>query len=437
MSKYIKSSFWMVVVSMIVFIIIGVLLQLKDTVLDRPSDELEAVYTTTEYDKVKIEFLSDMMGFKKAKEFETTEPKIVGYIDSTLKASLIPIEEDDLDNNHTNQYRIELSNEIGGYSCVLYYDTLYDQAYLVKDGGLYEMQIDFARYIDSFLENTNITAHIEDIDVVTLFKAYGWTVDYQINTIKDKLSDINVLSEFNPNSYYFAYNNELSKDIGLDMSGYSNATNINIEIYRIREGLPQEFYPIQDCRGIVVKNGGKIIGTFLSAGRHSTFNACSLKGNSFETVTGKTLYEWFAHKVKVNATEERLSQLEPEQIINEYFIALNNKDEKVGAYCISKKTLLGNLTSNMLDEQLFNEVIGLPLTDAKIGAKSTFDNLKSAKLLKVEQIKEPRENNKIYLVTVDLQYNKDFSISSGAQPWECHMVYESPQTGWKIEEFGH
>lgn len=220
-------------------------IQLEEIISDSHSSTPEATYTT-EYDIVKIEFISDMKGFKSTDEFESSDSKIVGYIDSMLRTSQTPAKQDDLDNNHTSQYKIELSNEIGGYSCGLYYDTLYDNAYLVKDGGLYEIGTDFARYIDSFLENTNIKVHIEDVDAVKLFKTYGWTLDYQINTIKDKLDDINVLSSFNPNTYYFAYNNEFSKNIGLDMSGYSNTTNINIEIYRIHESMPQEFYPIQD-----------------------------------------------------------------------------------------------------------------------------------------------------------------------------------------------
>ena len=396
----------------------------------------EVVYST-EYDRVKITFFSDMIGFRSAVEFETTDSKIVAYIDSTLKSSMISAQEDDLDNNHTNQYTIKLSNRIGGYSCRLYYDTLYKKAYIVKDGGLYETGTDFARYIDSFLENTEIAIHIDDTDAVALFKGYGWTLDYQISAMENKLNNISVLSGFNPNAYYFAYNNELSKDIDLDMSGYSNSANIDVKIYRIHESMPQEFYPIQDCRGIVVKNGGKIIGAFISAGRHSTFNACSLKRNNFEKVTGLTLNEWFSQMIKADSTDERLSKLEPEQVIEEYFVSLDKKDAKTAGYCISKKALLGNLASNMLNKELFNEKIGLPLTGAGIGAESSFDNLKSAKLLKAELIDESDKNTKTFRVTVDLQYNEELTVNSGEQYWDCRMVYESPQTGWKIEGFGH
>lgn len=141
--------------------------------------------------------------------------------------------------------------------------------------------------------------------------------------------------------------------------------------------------------------------------------------------------------ISADSTEKRLSKLEPEQVIEEYFMALDNKDAKTAAYCISKKNLLGNLTSNILDDKLFNEKVGLPLTDAEIRAKSSFDNLKSTRLLKVELIDQSDKNTKTFRTTVDLQYNKELSIGNGVQSWDCYMVYESPQTGWKIEDFGH
>ncbi len=444
--NYKKPRFWVMTTSFIIIIVVGIALvtnlkkgntiQRDDNLMGSSSDTPERQYRT-EYNKVKIHFLSGVMEFMSTNEFETNDFRTVAYINSTLKASMTPAQEDDLNNNHTNQYMIELSNDIGGYSCGLYHDTLYDKAYVVKDGGIYEVGIDFARYINSFMENANIDFHIDDADAVALFQTYGWTIDYQISSMKRKFNNIKVLTGFNPSAYYFAYNNELSKDIGLDMSGYSNATDIDIKIYRVHESMPREFYPIQDCRGIVVKNGDKIIGAFISAGRHSTFNACSLKGNSFEKVTDLTLNEWFSKMIKVDSTEERLAKLEPEQVIAEYFMSIDKKDAKASEYCISKKALLGNLTSNMLNEELYNEGIGLPLTEVDIGAKSNFDNLKSAKLFKTKLIDEPDKNTKVLRVTVDLQYNNEVTISSGQQDWDCQMVYESPQTGWKIEGFGH
>lgn len=91
----------------------------------------------------------------------------------------------------------------------------------------------------------------------------------------------------------------------------------------------------------------------------------------------------------------------------------------------------------MQNSELFNDNVILPLTGADIGEVSSLKNLKSAKLLKTELVDEPDEYTKIYRVTVDLQYRNDFINSSGQQQWDCLMVYESPQTGWKIEAFGH
>jgi len=91
----------------------------------------------------------------------------------------------------------------------------------------------------------------------------------------------------------------------------------------------------------------------------------------------------------------------------------------------------------MENSELFNESLVLPLAGGGIGAKSNFDNLKSAKLLKVELIEEPDKYTKIFRVTVDLKYKKEVILSNGKQDWDCHMIYETPQTGWRIEGFGH
>lgn len=383
------------------------------------------------YDRVKITFLSGINGIESADEFDTTASKIVTYINSTIRNKQLTEKVVDLNKNYINEYTIELSNDIGGSSYVLYYDTLYNKAYIEGDGGLSETNTDFARYVDSLLENTDIKIEIDDTEAAALFKKYGWALDYQISAMNNKLNNLTVLTGFNPNAYYFAYNNVLSMDIGLDLSGYSNSANVDVNIYRINECMPQEFYPIQNCRGIVVKDNGKIIGAFISAGRHSVFNACSLKGNSFEKVTGHTLDEWLVKRVQGDTIDEKLSKLEPEQIIKEYFTALNEKDAQTAKGCISKKTLLGNLTSNMPNDELFNEGYSLLLTD------SDFSNLKSAKIIEAKLINETDKKTKTFRITVDLQYDKVISIDSGEQPWDCIMVYESPQTGWKIEGFGH
>jgi hypothetical protein len=207
--RYRKPGFWVSVAAIVLVAVVSLSLIISRQVEEMPesskeegeSSALQEAAYVSEYTDVTIEFLSENKGFKSANKFETTHSKPVAYIDSTIKASMSSAQKVDLNNNDTNQYTIKLSNEIGGYSCGLYYDTLSDKAYIVKDGGLFETETDFARYIDSLFENTQINFTINDDDAKRLFQSYGWTLDYQINSMKSKLGDINVLSAFQANTY--------------------------------------------------------------------------------------------------------------------------------------------------------------------------------------------------------------------------------------------
>ncbi len=129
------------------------------------------------YDGARITFRSEMMGFRSTNAYEITDPKTVEYIFTSLQGSKVTSDTPELNNNNINRYQIELWNNIGSESSMLYYYTLYDKAYLVRNGGLWEIDVDFARYIDAFLENTNITYLSDNNDAFALFKSYGWTLD--------------------------------------------------------------------------------------------------------------------------------------------------------------------------------------------------------------------------------------------------------------------
>lgn len=436
-------SYKKVLVSLIIIIVILLIKQsydFKEINKNTPNSEPKInakqsdILYTTEYDEVEIEFLSDMIGFKEVTKFISKDLKIIDFIDSKVNKDINSVKAENLNNNHTNKYKIKLSNDSSGYSFKLYYDTLYDKAYIEKDSDLFEIETNFARYIDSLLENTNI-----DDDALELFDRYNWTLDYKIDSKRYKLGDIKSLDTFKEKEYYFAYNNELSKDIGLDLSMYSKERDINVDvdIYKIYESMPEKFEPIKDARAIVVKNDGEIISAFISSGRHSIFNACSLKGNTFEDITEQTVDEWLNDIIVSNYIEKELSKFSPEQIIERYFTCLDKKDADAAINYISKKTMLGNITSNMPNRKLFNEHISLPLTDTDINDNNNFSNLKSAKLLDANLISEIDSKNIVFRVKVDLEYKNEFTINSGEQIWDCKMIYEFPQTGWKIEEFGH
>lgn len=427
--SYKKPALWVSIAAILVVAALTFFLVVDKEKESNVDNVAQTVYTTS-YDSVSISDLSDMMGFKTTNSFESDDSRPVAYIDTAIKTSTPTEETPDLDSNLFNSYDITLSGTSGEATCTLYYDSLYQEAYIEKADGLFETGEDFGRYVDSLFENTGMDFNV-DKDDAALFEKYGWTLDYQINSIKLKMGDIDSLSAFDAGTYYFAYHNGLSKDIGLDMSAYANK-KVDVTIYRIHESMPQEFQPTQDCRGIVVKSGGKTIGAFISAGRHSTFAACSLNGKSFEEATGETVETWLSNNVQANATEKKMSQLQPEEVIEAYFKALDDQDLQATEACVAKETLLDNLSANLLNRDLFLKVVSLPLIDSDLYPESPFENLKSAKFIKAE----PSYSDNVYAVTVDLEYKKTISIENGEQTWDCTMVYESPETGWKIVEFG-
>ncbi len=131
-----------------------------------------------------------------------------------------------------------------------------------------------------------------------------------------------------PTKIYWAYNNELSKSIGLDFSKYLGNTVV-AEIYRLREPLPEYMEPRLNARGgIVIKEAGKIIGAYIDAGRHESF-ACSLNRERLEDIVNKDWDEWIQDYIDYdNKLEKELAKLSPEEIIKIYFEALDSHDVK-------------------------------------------------------------------------------------------------------------
>lgn len=397
----------------------------------------------TEYSRLKIQIISHAEGFNSVvlDEFETENSEIIEMVESMIESAVLYPEHYDLPDvsiRNAKRYDIELFSDTGGYSYQIYYRTMDEATYLEKDDTFYNISTDYARYVDLLFETDDMDMR-KDAQAVELFRECGWTLLYKISDISLTLGDINNLSTFEPNAYYFAYNNELSKDIGLDMSSYVNSV-IDVEIYRISEEMPPESNPNKNARGIVIKNDSEIIGAYISAGRHSGFSACSLKSNFFDEITGLTFNQWLESRVTTTSPEDALVHNTPEQVIEVYFEALKNKNYDIALSCLSREEATNYLTINMSDNKLFNESVDLPLTVSGIdGTEDPFGNLKSVKLVEIESSDKPdnTETQKYFIVTVNMGYYQEAILSSGEQQWECGMVYETPQTGWKIVGFGH
>ncbi len=308
------------------------------------------------------------------------------------------------------------------------FDTLYNIGFIEINGGKLEPKYDFFRYILDLIEYGKYETDI-DTEVVKLFEKYNWTVDYRINTINEKLpSDLKHEVGEHPTKLYWAYNNELSKSVGLDFSKYLG-NNIVAEIYRLREPLPEYMEPRLNARGIILKKDGKIIGAYIDAGRHESFT-CSLDRKDLEDIVNKDWDEWVQDYIDYdNKLEKELAKLSPEEIIKIYFEALDSHDVKRAKACLARtKSNIGlDLSANMSNRELYNKK-----------ADDYFDNIKSVKLLKIEKLDEKNPNPEIlrYRASADYKFKKAITHEDGILPYTVFMKKESEKSGWKIEDIG-
>ncbi|AUS98764.1 DUF4830 domain-containing protein [Clostridium thermosuccinogenes] len=380
----------------------------------------------------RIELILDTNGlyWNEVKPISITDDKMIHDIMSMIEKSKPLADESKIGNMsgmaRKNNKLILYETEGSKREIAFAYDTLYEIGYIEEDGRRLEPDYSFFRYIADLNEYSNPDTNIE-AQVMQLFNKYNWTVDYRINTLKEKLPESlkHKAGEY-PVKIYWAYNNELSKEIGLDFAEYLGK-DVVIDIYRLREPLPEFMKPRRDARGIVLKYNDEIIGAYIDAGRHDSF-ACSLDRRSLKDITGKEWDGWIESYIDYeDELEIKLSKMEPEDIIREYFKALDRNDIKMIWACMTRKNLSGHLSSNMNNQYLFN-------TD-----EDGIDyNIKSAKLLEIKEIKGLNNEPGVleYMVEVDFDFKKSITSDDGVQPRFVILKKETEKSGWRINSTG-
>lgn len=232
---------------------------------------------------------------------------------------------------------------------------------------------------------------------------------------------------------YWAYNNELNKDIGLDLTPYLGRA-VEVRLYKTTELLPEFMEPRREAgRAVVVRYQGQLIGAWLDAGRHYSF-ACSLKGRRLEEVTGQGWDEWVAGLIDPrDPAEQELARLTPEEVIRGYYEAVNRGDyTKAHAY-ESRRALTQYLFNNMDNNLLFNP----GYRDSDLDGLA---NITAARVLSIGKpaytdAGSPRET-RIYPVKVELKVRHAVTYNSGPQVRFLTLRRETSATGWRIESIG-
>ncbi|KAJ52712.1 beta-lactamase regulating signal transducer with metallopeptidase domain [Clostridium tetanomorphum] len=366
----------------------------------------------------------------KLKNISIKDKKIINDIMSMIENSETvkgKTKLEDMEKMNCNGNKLILTKKDGSKEEIFFsFDSLYEFGYVETGGKIKKPKYDFFRYMCNLIEYQKFDTNIEK-PVLDLFKKYNWTVDYKINTLKEKLPENlkHNAGEY-PVKIYWAYNNELSKQIGLNFRNYLGK-NITAEIYILREPLPEFLKPQRNARGVILKYKDKIIGAYIDMGRHYSF-ACSLDRKSLENITEKNWDQWIENYINYDdELEIKLSKMKPEDIIKEHYKALDKNDTKMQWATITRKTLCQYLTSNMDNHYLFNK------------EKDAGDtNIKSVKLLEVKKLDSADNDDKtlIYKATADFKYFEFITSDDGADFHLCTMKKEAEKSGWRIAEMG-
>ncbi|WP_282804714.1 M56 family metallopeptidase [Clostridium tetani] len=305
-------------------------------------------------------------------------------------------------------------------------DNINHNGYVEKEGKIKKPHYGFFKYMFRLMEYKKFDTNIEK-SVVDLFKKYDWTVDYKINTLKEKIPENlkHNAGEY-PVKLYWAYNNELSKQIGLDFTNYLGKT-IKAEIYSLRDSH-LGFEELSDVRGIILKDKNKIIGGYIDAWVGDG-SYCSLDRLWIEDCTLKTWNEWI--KTYINHDDEleiKLSKMNAYEIMREYYKALDNNDTKLKWATITRENLFKLLIYNMDKRYLFNTEKHMSRT-----------NIKSAKLLELKKSEyDPygEKNSEDYSAKADFKYYNLSNTENGEELDFYNLKKEDEKIGWRIRKIG-
>lgn len=381
--------------------------------------------------EIDIEFDADTMD----KDIKIKDVKMVSDILMMIGKSKIITDESEIKNmsgmtiKNSKMILIEKNGSKRSISFA-FDDPAFAVGYLEMDAIKYDPGFSFFRYIKDVSEYSQFDTKVDN-KVEELFGKYDWTIDYKISTTEEILpSNLKHEAGEYPMKIYWAYNNELSKNIRLGYKPYLGK-KVNVEIYRLREPLPDYMDPRMDARGIVLKYEGEIIGAYIDAGRHESF-ACSLDRKSLKDITNMEWNKWISDYINYNnELEIKLSKMSPEEIINEYYDAINNHDLKMEFACKTRENICDYLAMNMDNNKLINKGYDDVYSDGST-------NVKSAKFIDLKELTDMDNPNGTveYSVTIDFKFKKEITSSDGIQSRFIILKKESEKSGWRIQSEG-
>jgi hypothetical protein len=264
-----------------------------------------------------------------------------------------------------------------------------------------------------------------------LLSKYGWTTTGRQATYRVTLPQS---FEHHPGEFpipiYWAYNNELSKAISLDLSPHMGQ-RVEATVYELQEELPKFLRPYTKARAVVITHDGEIIGAWIDKGRHYAF-ACSLDRRPLEEIVGLGWSQWLVASGVVNLNNEverELATLSPEGIITHYYQALDDHDEERAYACLTRRSLTRFLFRNMGDLTLYH---------SSYNDDPLRETIHSVHVVGIEPLPDfwNPEGVLEYRVDMDVKYEKEIVSRSGHNIRFVLLEKEIEAAGWRITSIG-
>jgi len=366
-------------------------------------------------------WITRVKGYDFEEDFEMAVPE--GAMADRIRALLsdtFPFPEawdGDTHPNRCEHFNIRMDGKI--YS--LYYNTLDEQAWLAQGKERWGLSSDTGAMFEALYRqkprNFQMIARHQ-----ALFSDYGWTLDYALGSMQINLPAALDITPLDNAALYFVYHDLFLRDEGYDITPHLGES-VTVTIYRVHEGVnriawcPEDWELVQRdlgvtvyLRGIVLERQGTIIGAYLSAGRHDTTFALSLGGRTDRDILGEqTLTEYLVSRSAITEEEKRLAKMSPEEVLAYFGDAASAAQ---AALCFTREKRLKELSANMEDHALFAPVyLHTPMRG----------------LTQVEKIEQL---DHFYRVELE-NPTEDW----GSNIYFPEMIWESPETGWKIINF--
>ena len=285
------------------------------------------------------------------------------------------------------------------------HDDLYNLARVqLPDGSVHEISINVPEMLNRAVFEALSFAIPESHR--SLLQRNGWTVAFRHPHMPLQLPQKLEASRTDASALHFAWADLFLRDAGYDITPWLGQAVIPY-VYSLYETMPRSASYTNDASdvrcsmyAVVLECDGQILGAYLFAYSLDGSNLMSLKGNAAPALLdGQTVREYLLARLPMTEAESELAALTPEEVIIRYGMINDPMLTDIGV-------LLQNLGSG--SSQLFSPLALMPIPKGQtvtVTGKVWEDDLVSYEIEMPQGLRFPQ------------------------------IIYESPETGWKVVSF--